>query len=110
MSALAPVVEEARSKGDAVAIAILEAAAQELVAAARSVVARLGMIDDPFGFVLAGGAFKAAPWLVAELERRLPGVASKATVTLLQAEPAQGAVWLALAETRGTFHLPTYVN
>lgn len=110
VSALAPVVEEARARQDEVATAILEEAAQELVTAASSVTDRLSMREDSFGFVLAGGAFKAAPWLATELARRLPAVAAKATVTLLEAEPAQGAVWLALAEARGGVRMPAYVD
>jgi N-acetylglucosamine kinase-like BadF-type ATPase len=110
VSALAPVVEEGRARGDAVATAILTEAADELLDAARSVVDRLAMGDDAFGFVLAGGAYKAAPWLAEELLRRLPALAPKATAALLAAEPAQGAVWLALAHARGVLRLPTYVE
>jgi N-acetylglucosamine kinase-like BadF-type ATPase len=109
VSALAPVVEEAQARQDAVASAILEEAAQELVTAASCVADRLSMREDPFGFVLAGGAFKAAPWLATELGRRLPAVAPHATVALLEAEPAQGAVWLALAEARGWVRVPADV-
>jgi N-acetylglucosamine kinase-like BadF-type ATPase len=110
VSALAPVVEAARAQGDAAAAVILEEAAQELAAAAHCVADRLSMRADLFGFVLAGGVFKAAPWLAEELGRRLPLLAPKATVTLLEAEPAQGAVWLALAEARGGVRLPAYVE
>ena len=110
VSALAPVVDEARAQGDGVATAILEEAAAELQGAARSVAGRLGMRDEPFGFVLAGGGFKAAPWLADELVRRLPEIAPRATVTRLEAEPVQGAVWLALAAARGGVRLPTYVE
>ena len=110
VSALAPVVAEARAQGDDLATAILEEAAQELVTAARCVVDRLSMREDSFGFVLAGGAFKAAPWLAEELARRLPALAPEATVTRLEAEPAQGAVWLALADARGGVRLPVYVE
>jgi N-acetylglucosamine kinase-like BadF-type ATPase len=108
VSALAPVVEAARAQGDAVAAAILDKAAEELANGARCVADRLSMRSEVFGFVLAGGAFKAAPWLAGELDRRLSAFAPNATVTLLEAEPAQGAVWLALAEARGGVHLPTY--
>ena len=110
VSALAPVVERGRAEGDAVAVAILEEAAQELVTAANCVADRLAMCEDAFGFVLAGGVFKASPWLADELSRRLPAVAPRAEVMKLQAEPAQGAVWLALAEARGGVRLPAYVD
>jgi N-acetylglucosamine kinase-like BadF-type ATPase len=110
VSALAPLVDEARAQGDGVATGILGEAAEELLGAAQSVADRLAMRDDPFAFVLAGGVFKATPWLARELLRRLPGLAPQATANLLEAEPAQGAVWLALAEARGTLRLPTYVE
>ncbi len=110
VSALAPVVEEARTQQDEVAGAILEEAALELVTAASSVTHRLSMGLDSFGFVLAGGAFKASPWLAEELVRRLPDVAPNATVAVLEAEPAQGAVWLALAEARGGVRMPAYID
>jgi N-acetylglucosamine kinase-like BadF-type ATPase len=103
-------VEKARGEGDAVGAAILEEAAQELTNAAGGVAARLAMRDDSFGFVLAGGVFKASPWLGQELVRRLPGLAPRATVILLETEPAQGAVWLALGEARGGVRLPAYVD
>ena len=110
VSALAPVVERGRAEGDPVAAAILDEAAQELVTAAACVADRLSMREDAFGFVLAGGVFKASPWLAGELCRRLPAVAPKAEVIKLQVEPAQGAVWLALAEARGGVRLPAYVD
>ena len=110
VSALAPVVEEARRSGDTVASAILEEAAEELLGAARSVADRLGMRDERFGFVLAGGVFKASPWLAEQLMERLPSFARKATVIRLEAEPAQGAVWLALAEARGGARLAAYLD
>jgi N-acetylglucosamine kinase-like BadF-type ATPase len=108
VSALAHVVETARAEGDAVAAAILEDAAQELVTAGGCVVDRLGMREDVFGFVLAGGVFKASPWLVEELKGRLPLLAPKATVLRLDVEPAQGAVFLALAVAREGVSLPAY--
>ncbi len=110
VSALAPVVEEARARGDAMATAILEEAADELLGAGRSVADRLGMRDERFGFVLAGGVFKASPWLAEQLVERLPSFAPKATVIRLEAEPAQGAVWLALAEARGGARLAAYLD
>jgi N-acetylglucosamine kinase-like BadF-type ATPase len=110
VSGLAPLVEEARRAGDALAGAILEEAAGELLSAAAAVADRLGMRDDAFAFVLAGGAYKASPWLADELARRLPALAPRATVTRLEAEPARGAVSLALADTRGGVRLPAYVD
>lgn len=101
-------VAKARDEGDEIATQILEQAAHELVAAARSVAERLVMRDEAFDFVLAGGIFHGVPWLSDELDRRLPAIAPKARVTRLVAEPALGAVRLALAEARGGAQIPRY--
>ena len=103
------VVQRAHDLGDAVATQVLERAAEELTLAAGSVASRLDMRGDEFPFVLAGGAFRAVPWLVGELGRRLLDVAPKSAVRLLTEEPAAGAVALAIAEARGGARLPAYV-
>jgi N-acetylglucosamine kinase-like BadF-type ATPase len=108
VAAVGPIVQHAADEGDAVATRILERAAEELVLAARSVAARLEMRGDAFTFYLAGGAFKVVPWLAQELSRRLAEVAPRCAVQLLDAEPAVGAVWLALAEARGGAQVPRY--
>jgi glucosamine kinase len=108
VAAVGPIVQQVAEQGDAVATRILERAAEELVLAARSVAARLEMRGDAFTFYLAGGAFKVVPWLAQELSRRLAEVAPRCDVQLLDAEPAVGAVWLALAEARGGAQVPRY--
>jgi len=108
VAALGPIVQQARELGDAVALNILERAADELVLAARSVATRLEMRGDEFSFVLAGGVFRVVPWLAYEVTRRLVEVAPRSQVRLLEQEPAAGAVCLALAEARGGLRLPKY--
>jgi N-acetylglucosamine kinase-like BadF-type ATPase len=108
VAALGPIAQRAAEQGDAVALRILERAAEELVLAARSVATRLEMRGDAFTFYLAGGVFRVVPWLVDELARRLGEVAPRAQVQTLDEEPAVGAVWLALAETRGGARIPRY--
>jgi len=110
VAALGPIAQRAAEEGDAVAVRILERAAEELVMAARSVATRLEMRGDAFSFYLAGGVFKVVPWLAVELKRRLVEVAPRAQVESLDQEPAVGAVWLALAETRGGARIPQYKN
>ena len=110
IGALAQCVHQAFSDGDEVAIGILRGAANELEASAISVAKRLGLIGQQFPFILSGGIFKAVPWLDEELSRRLPIVAPASTVTLLQREPATGAVLLALNEARGIASVPRYMN
>jgi N-acetylglucosamine kinase-like BadF-type ATPase len=108
VAALGPLVQRVSEQGDAVATRILERAAEELVLAAGSVTARLEMRGDAFNFYLAGGIFRVVPWLVGELSRRLAEVAPRSGVQLLDQEPAQGAVRLALAEARGGALVPKY--
>lgn len=108
VAALGPIVQRVAEQGDAVALRILDRAAEELVIAARSVAARLEMRGDSFGFYLAGGAFQVVPWLVDELRKRLVEVAPRSHVERLTSEPATGAVWLALAEAAGGAKVPRY--
>jgi N-acetylglucosamine kinase-like BadF-type ATPase len=109
IAALAPLVQQARDAGDAVASGLLDRAAGELVAAAASVIARLGMRGGAFPTVLAGGIFKAVPWLADEVTARLSEVAPRSHAGVLTVEPAVGAVRLALAEARGGASLPEYI-
>jgi N-acetylglucosamine kinase-like BadF-type ATPase len=108
VAALGPIVQRVAALGDAVAMRILERAAEELVLAARSVATRLEMRGDAFTFYLAGGVFGVVPWLTGELAGRLLEVAPRAQTQILDEEPAVGAVWLALAEARGGARVPQY--
>ena len=108
IGALAQCVQAAFSQGDRVAVGILRGAADELEASALSVARRLELIGEPFLFILAGGIFRAVPWLEQELERRLPISAPGSRVRLLDREPAIGAVAIALQEARGGAVIPAY--
>ena len=108
VAALGPIVQRVAELGDAVAVRILERAADELVLAAQSVASRLEMRGDAFTCYLAGGVFRVVPWLAEELPRRLVEVAPRAQTRMLLEEPAVGAVWLALAEARGGARVPHY--
>jgi N-acetylglucosamine kinase-like BadF-type ATPase len=108
VAALGPIVQTVAADGDAVAVRILERAADELGLGARSVTTRLEMRGDAFTFYLSGGVFRVVPWLADELPRRLVEVAPRSQVQILQQEPAAGAVWLALAEARGGAQVPRY--
>jgi glucosamine kinase len=103
-------VEQARAAGDPVASDIAARAADELLVAAASVIRQLSLENETFPVVLAGGAFLAVPWLQATLATRLPEVAPGCHVSLLEEDPALGAVQLALAEARGGAALPVYRN
>jgi N-acetylglucosamine kinase-like BadF-type ATPase len=101
-------VQHARDEGDPIATVILNRAADELMAAATAVMTRLELAEQPFTFLLAGGMFRAVPWLCSQLLLLLPGLASQSTVTRLDVEPALGAVRLAVAELAGGARLPAY--
>jgi N-acetylglucosamine kinase-like BadF-type ATPase len=108
IGALATCVQAAFAEGDPAAIGILRSAADELESSALSVARRLDLVGQPFSFILAGGIFRAVPWLQQELVRRLPVAAPNSIAILLDREPAEGAVRLALADARGAARIPVY--
>jgi N-acetylglucosamine kinase-like BadF-type ATPase len=108
IASLAKCVQSAFSDGDVVATGILRAAADELESCALSVATRLEIAGSEFPFVLAGGMFRAVPWLEDELSRRLPLAAPGSRALRLNVEPALGAVRLAIADARGHLVVPAY--
>jgi len=94
-------VAAAAGGGDSVAASILADAAGELVVAAGSVIARLGLALEKAGYdvVLSGGTFAALPALRESVAGALS--APGASVRALEGEPAVGAVRLALEELAG---------
>jgi N-acetylglucosamine kinase-like BadF-type ATPase len=110
IAALAKHVQQAHDTGDRVSTAILARAAEELLGAAAAVTARLGLTDEQFTFVLAGGIFQGVPWLARRLTCGLPAIAKRSTTLVLSVEPALGAVQLACAELRGGAALPVYMR
>src|SRR4051812_14038387 len=108
IGALATCVQQAFAENDPVATGILRGAADELAGSALSVARRLDLLGERFPFILAGGIFRAVPWLTGELERRLPIAAPGSQARRLDREPAAGAVRLALQEARGGATVPAY--
>jgi N-acetylglucosamine kinase-like BadF-type ATPase len=96
--------------GPLVAPEILSDAASELVLAAASVVERLEMRGDVFPTFLSGGMFRSIESLSSDVRNRLAELAPRTTVSLLSAEPASGAVRLALAEAAGGARVPVYLD
>lgn len=108
IASLAKYVQQSRDEGDLVAAGILNQAADELITAATAVMNRLELTDREFTFVLAGGMFHAVPWLCDQMQLLLPALARQSKVMRLEAEPALGAVRLAIAELHGGAKLPVY--
>jgi len=109
VASLGEAVQASVDAGDAVAREIVDAAARELVRAAASVAERLELRGAIFPFVLAGGMFRIVPSLRDMVLKAVPEVAPRCEPVLLTAEPAIGAVRLALAEARGGARLPEYI-
>jgi N-acetylglucosamine kinase-like BadF-type ATPase len=110
IASLAPLVDQARANGDAVAADIMTAAADELARAAGSVIARLDMRGEQFPILLAGSLLTHSEWLADGVIRRMAEVAPRSTVSPLRHEPALGAVRLALAEAHGHARVPPYLD
>ena len=108
IASLAQCVQAAFTDGDPVAIGILRGSADQLESSALSVARRLELVGSDFPFVLAGGIFRAVPWLEEELARRLPLASPRSRTIHLDVEPAGGAVRLALAEARSGYAVPVY--
>jgi len=108
IGALAGCVQRAFTEGDQAAAAILRGAANELEGAALSVARRLTLLQESFPFILSGGIFRAVPWLAEELDRRLTAAAALSATRLLDREPAEGAVRLAIQEAHGGARIPVY--
>jgi N-acetylglucosamine kinase-like BadF-type ATPase len=109
IAGIASVIQRAVDVGDAVATDILVRASGELTAAAASVIEKLNMRGDDFPLVLAGGIFAGIPALMPNVTTRLAEVAPRSRVRLLEAEPAIGAVRLAIAVAHGHVSIPAYL-
>jgi N-acetylglucosamine kinase-like BadF-type ATPase len=95
-----PEVVLAAEEGDVVARSILVEAGRSLGGTAAHVVRRLGMQDDPFDLVLAGGMFRAdTRHLVDGLEGVVRPVAQRVRLQPLRDPPVVGAVLLAIDAT-----------
>ena len=110
IASLAPYVQQAFEEGDRVAAGILDGTARELTASSVSVARRLGMLQERFTFLLAGGIFRGLTWVRDELHERLLAAAPSAEVRQLQCEAASGAVLIALREARGGARIPEYIT
>jgi N-acetylglucosamine kinase-like BadF-type ATPase len=109
IASIAPLVQRAADAGDAIAAALVDRAAAELASAASSVITRLEMRGDAFPTVLAGGVFRGLPSLIDKVAEHVAEIAPRSDVRRLDAEPALGAVTLALSAARGPVAIPAYI-
>ncbi len=94
---LAPQVFQIAAAGDAVAREVIATLGQELGKNALAVAARLGLVNEPFDLVLAGGVFRSRSRilfdaLLAEVQRGAP----QAALAPLECAPVVGSALLAL--------------
>jgi N-acetylglucosamine kinase-like BadF-type ATPase len=108
IAAVARAVQDAAEAGDELALQVLTVGARELASSARAVIGRLGLRDEVFDVVLAGGVMHAVPRLAIEVEQQVRALAPRCRVQRLTRDPAQGAVALALAEAAGGARIPRY--
>ena len=98
IAALAPEVDAAATAGDAVAIEIINRAAEELVLAARAVIEELFLPEEAFDIVTAGGAWGGMSGMRDRFVAAMEAIAPSARVIWPRHEPAYGAALLALRQ------------
>jgi N-acetylglucosamine kinase-like BadF-type ATPase len=99
LTELPPVVFDVAMSGDAVARAILDQVADEVVAMATAAIRRLRLVGEDVDVVLGGGMFHAQdPAFVGRIERGVHDVAPRARVAGLDAPPVLGAALIGLDE------------
>lgn len=96
LSELAPVVMAASATGDAVARAIVERLASEVVAFATVALRDLELTAEPVDVVLGGSILRASAALVEAVERGVNEFAPAARVRVAPSQPIVGAALLAL--------------
>ncbi|WP_017718434.1 N-acetylglucosamine kinase [Kamptonema formosum] len=96
IAGLAPLVGEAADAGDAVAVGIIDSAAEELVEAVRAVMGGIFQEGEGFEVVTAGGAWRISDLLRERFAVSLAAIAPAAEVIWPRYEPAKGAGLLAL--------------
>jgi len=97
IATLAPLVFQAARRGDAVAQEIVVRQGEEIGISVGAVARRLGLEKTDTEVVLGGGVFKSRSALLIETStRKIREFIPQAQIVLLEAEPASGAVFLAL--------------
>ena len=93
---LAPLLDEAAARGDAVANDVLTSIAGQHAAMVIGVADQLDLIDDHFELVTSGGVHRSGGLFEAVFAERVAAVCAAATIVPLRVSPAMGAVSMAL--------------
>ncbi|MFF2371044.1 N-acetylglucosamine kinase [Agromyces sp. NPDC058110] len=97
LSQLAPVVFEAARRGDAVAGALVDRQADEILAFVRACLTRLDLLDRTVPVVLGGGVVRSGdPRLLGRIAAGLAAMAPGAVLEFFASAPIVGAALLAL--------------
>lgn len=96
IAALAPIVDQAAVEGDAIAIAIITTAVEELTFATEVVMIDLFDPTETFEIVTIGGVWKSISQLRQQFEIAIEAIAPDATVIWPRYQPAYGAGLLAI--------------
>ncbi|QQE75405.1 N-acetylglucosamine kinase [Brevibacillus composti] len=94
---LSPLVSQAAKAGDRVAGAILRAAGEELFLAARAVMDRLAMKDQPFKMILQGGVLQHDERVRSLVIERISRHSPRVTFDKAENEPIYGVIAKGLA-------------
>jgi N-acetylglucosamine kinase-like BadF-type ATPase len=100
IAALAPIVDQAATAGDRVALNIIEDAAAELALATKVAILELFDYAENFEIVTIGGVWSSAANLRHRFEVSISEISPLAKVILPRHEPADGAALLALKRLR----------
>lgn len=96
---LSPVVFQAAGMQDAVAMALLDEVAAEIVIMVKAVARRLDLLDLDPDVVLGGGVFRSrSSWFIDKISSAIAEFIPAATITLLDTPPIVGAALLSLDE------------
>jgi N-acetylglucosamine kinase-like BadF-type ATPase len=100
IAAIAPLVIRAADRGDAVARHLVDEAGRELAELALALIHWAGLRRKRMPVVCAGGLFRASAALRRSFARHLRRQAPGVQIRLLRREPVEGALALALRQTR----------
>lgn len=100
----APLVFEAATQGDPVAIEVIRWTAEELGSLGVGVIRQLGLTDSAFDVVLVGGLFNGGPLFTEPLRATLHAVAPGARLVRLAAPPVVGAVLIGMQQAGIDIH------